>query len=186
MPSPLTIGLQKRVAVIGYKSETSLQGWLMSAYHHSNGSKLGSSYYLRVFVCTWSAICSCSSNVSLLSITGTIQYILIHWNVATGRGLELGHAVMKSKEEPIFFFFCPYSSIFLCRRNGSSQGAWAAEGFHVPVLFSLSLSYACNQTLIFEIKNLQDSLLGLLNLQSSLFRMATYLLVNEAIMQLLL
>lgn len=58
--------------------------------------------------------------------------------------------------------------------------------FHMPALFSLSLSYACNQTLIFEIKNLQDSLLGLLNLQSSLFRMATYLLLNEAIMQLLL
>lgn len=60
------------------------------------------------------------------------------------------------------------------------------KGFHMPVIFSLSLSYACNQTLIFEIKNLQDSLLGLLNLQSSLFRTATYLLLNEAIMQLLL
>lgn len=49
MPSPLTIASQKRVAVIGYNSETSLQGWLMSAYHHSNGSKLGSSHYLKVF-----------------------------------------------------------------------------------------------------------------------------------------
>lgn len=40
--------------------------------------------------------------------------------------------------------------------------------------------------LIFEIKNLQDSLLGLLKLQSSLFRTAGYLLLNEAVMQLLL
>lgn len=93
---------------------------------------------------------------------------------------------LESKDFLFFFFSCPYSSIFLHKRNESSPGAWAAEGFHVPVLFSLSLSSICNETQIFEMKNLQDSLLGLLNLQSSLFGMATYLLLNEAIMQLLL
>lgn len=121
MPSPLTIASQKRVAVIGCNSETSLQGWLMSAYHHSNGSKLGSSHYLRLFVCTWSAVCSCSSNVSLPSRTGTIQHILIHGNVAAGRGLELGHAGSKSKEQ--LFCFAVLIPLFLHRRNGSSQGA---------------------------------------------------------------
>lgn len=183
MPSPLTIASQKRVAVIGCNSETSLQGWLMSAYHHSNGSKLGSSHYLRLFVCTWSAACSCSSNVSLPSRAGTIQHILIHGNVAAGRGLELGHAGSKSKEQ-LIFWFAVLIPLYFCTEE--MEVPKEPKGFHMPVIFSLSLSYACNQTLIFEIKNLQDSLLGLLNLQSSLFRTATYLLLNEAIMQLLL
>lgn len=79
-------------------------------------------------------------------------------------------------------------SFLLCismQKKWKLPRARAAKGSHLPVLFFLSLSYTCNQTLISEIKNLQDSLLGLLNLQSSLFRMATYLLLNEVIMQLL-
>lgn len=183
MPSPLTIASQKRVAVIGCNSETSLQGWFMSAHHHSNGSKLGSCRYLGLFVCRWSGVCSCSRHANLPSTAAQSSISLSTEISPQGEAWSLDMLLGKTKEQ-LIFCFAVLILLHLCTEE--MEVPKEPKGFHVPVLFSLSLSYACNQTLIFEIKNLQDSLLGLLNLQSSLFRMATYLLLNEAIMQLLL